>query len=145
MVPHRRPRPPRRRRHPAPDRTHRLPGQGPRSRRQHRRDRTRPPGPPRRPQAGVAAQPDPIAGKKLLAGVHRAPGTTLTALQLRTHCARHLPRAAVPHQLTVTDEPLPKTATGKVDRKALHTLVTPSTTTHAPVPAAAPLAEGIPS
>ncbi|MFI8364853.1 AMP-binding protein [Streptomyces sp. NPDC085612] len=96
-------------------------------------------------EAGVAAQPDPIAGKKLLAGVHRAPGTTLTALQLRTHCARHLPRAAVPHQLTVTDEPLPKTATGKVDRKALHTLVTPSTTTPAPAPAAAPLAEGIPS
>ncbi|MEV7525755.1 AMP-binding protein [Streptomyces sp. NPDC091371] len=97
-------------------------------------------------EAGVAALPDPIAGKRLVAGVQRAPGSTLTGLQLRTHCARHLPRAAVPHQLTVTDAPLPKTATGKVDRKALDrldrlTLSTGSTTT----PVATPLAEGIPS
>lgn len=96
-------------------------------------------------EAGVAALPDPIAGRKLIAGVQRAPGSTLTGLQLRTHCARHLPRAAVPHQLTLTDTPLPKTATGKVDRRALDRLDQLTTTTaHATAPAA-PLAEGIPS
>ncbi|MFG2877434.1 AMP-binding protein [Streptomyces sp. NPDC048337] len=93
-------------------------------------------------EAGVAALPDPIAGKRLVAGVQRAPGSQLTGLQLRTHCARHLPRAAVPHQLTLTDAPLPKTATGKVDRKALDRLDQPVPTT---TPAATPLAEGIPS
>ncbi|MER5873166.1 AMP-binding protein [Streptomyces sp. NPDC002044] len=95
-------------------------------------------------EAGVAALPDPIAGRKLIAGVQRAPGSTLTGLQLRTHCARHLPRAAVPHQLTLTDTPLPKTATGKVDRRALDRLDQLTTTAHATAPAA-PLAEGIPS
>ncbi|GHB52105.1 hypothetical protein GCM10010347_22470 [Streptomyces cirratus] len=76
-------------------------------------------------EAGVAARPDPIAGKKLVAAARRAPGSTLTVLELRGHCARNLPRAAVPTQLTLTDEPLPKTATGKVDRKALDR-ITPS-------------------
>lgn len=70
-------------------------------------------------EAGVAARPDPIAGKKLVAAARRVPGSTLTVLELRGHCARNLPRGAVPTQLTLTDEPLPKTATGKVDRKAL--------------------------
>ncbi|WP_327411567.1 AMP-binding protein [Streptomyces sp. NBC_01233] len=100
-------------------------------------------------EAGVAALPDPIAGKRLVAAVHRAPGATLTGLQLRTHCARHLPRAAVPHQLTLTDTPLPKTATGKVDRKALDRLDRPDSPTATPAPATTPvvtpLAEGIPS
>ncbi|MEU2450826.1 AMP-binding protein [Streptomyces sp. NPDC012765] len=108
-------------------------------------------------EAGVAALPDPIAGKRLVAAVQRAPGTTLTGLQLRTHCARHLPRAAVPHQLTVTEAPLPKTATGKVDRKQLDRLdrqapttgttagSTVGTTRSTTAPVATPLAEGIPS
>ncbi|MBT2479855.1 AMP-binding protein [Streptomyces sp. ISL-94] len=105
-------------------------------------------------EAGVAALPDPIAGKRLVAGVQRAPGSALTGLQLRTHCARHLPRAAVPHQLVLTDAPLPKTATGKVDRKALDRLDQPasttastraSTTAPTTTPVAPPLAEGIPS
>ncbi|MFB7182360.1 AMP-binding protein [Streptomyces sp. NPDC056257] len=95
-------------------------------------------------EAGVAALPDPIAGKRLVAAVRRAPGATLTGLQLRTHCARHLPRAAVPHQLTLTDAPLPKTATGKVDRKALDQLGSP-TVTPVTTSVATPLAEGIPS
>ncbi|MFJ7593242.1 AMP-binding protein [Streptomyces sp. NPDC097617] len=94
-------------------------------------------------EAGVAALPDPIAGKRLVAAVHKTPGSTLTGLQLRTHCARHLPRAAVPHQLTVTETPLPKTATGKVDRKALDRLDRPATGITAPL--STPLAEGIPS
>lgn len=88
-------------------------------------------------EAGVTARPDPIAGRKLVAGVQRIPGSTLTGLQLRRHCAQHLPRAAVPTQLTLTDSPLPKTATGKVDRNALDRLEQLTTTTTTP--------EGIPS
>ncbi|MFE2288796.1 AMP-binding protein [Streptomyces sp. NPDC059443] len=99
-------------------------------------------------EAGVAALPDPIAGRRLVAAVQRAPGSALTGLQLRTHCARHLPRAAVPHQLTLTDALLPKTATGKIDRKALDRLdqpTSPAAESSAATSAATPLAEGIPS
>ncbi|MER5889420.1 AMP-binding protein, partial [Streptomyces sp. NPDC001941] len=70
-------------------------------------------------EAGVAARPDPLTGKKLVAGVRRAPGSGLNSLQLKEHCARSLPKAAVPTVLRIVDEPLPKTSTGKVDRNAL--------------------------
>ncbi|MFC8538568.1 AMP-binding protein [Streptomyces sp. NPDC057249] len=77
-------------------------------------------------EAGVAAEPDPLTGKRLVAGVRRAPGSGLNSLLLKEHCARSLPRAAVPGVLRITDEPLPKTATGKVDRTALDRLGGPS-------------------
>ncbi|MGW1355029.1 AMP-binding protein [Streptomyces sp. NPDC002409] len=70
-------------------------------------------------EAGVVARPDPLTGRTLVAGVRRAPGTGLNSLQLKEHCARGLPGAAVPTVLRITDEPLPKTSTGKVDRNAL--------------------------
>ncbi|MFE0684171.1 AMP-binding protein [Streptomyces sp. NPDC058961] len=90
-------------------------------------------------EAGVAALPDPIAGKALVACVQRAPGSALTGLELRKHCAQRLPRAAVPHRLTLTDAPLPKSANGKVDRNAVAPLAQLSSTT---TPVAAPLTEG---
>ncbi|MFJ1915724.1 AMP-binding protein [Streptomyces sp. NPDC088147] len=73
-------------------------------------------------EAGVAAVPDPIEGRRLVAAVQAEPGSGLSSLTLRQHCARRLPRAAVPAKLRIVDEPLPKTATGKVDRKALDRL-----------------------
>jgi acyl-coenzyme A synthetase/AMP-(fatty) acid ligase len=35
---------------------------------------------------------------------------------MRGHLARRLPRAAVPTALRITDDPLPRTSTGKADR-----------------------------
>ncbi|MFI2611173.1 AMP-binding protein [Kitasatospora sp. NPDC018619] len=70
-------------------------------------------------EAAVAAASDPLTGKRLHAAVQRAPGSALNTLVLREHLARNLPRAAVPEKLAVHDDPLPKTATGKVDRKAV--------------------------
>lgn len=70
-------------------------------------------------EAAVRAVPDPIAGRVLAAAVHRAPGSGLTSLALREHCVATLPRNAVPSSLRLSDEPLPKTATGKVDRTAV--------------------------
>jgi acyl-coenzyme A synthetase/AMP-(fatty) acid ligase len=69
-------------------------------------------------EAAVIAVPDPIAGRKLVAGVQRAPDSKLNSLTLRQHCARRLPQAAIPSTLHIVDEPLPKTSTGKVDRNA---------------------------
>ncbi|MFF4922558.1 AMP-binding protein [Kitasatospora sp. NPDC001261] len=70
-------------------------------------------------EAAVAAASDPLTGKRLHAAVQRTPGSTLNSLVLREHLARNLPRAAVPEKLAIHDAPLPKTATGKVDRKAV--------------------------
>ncbi|SDI44363.1 Acyl-CoA synthetase (AMP-forming)/AMP-acid ligase II [Actinokineospora alba] len=70
-------------------------------------------------EAAVAAVPDPVAGLKLAAAVHRAPGSRLDSVVLREHCVRTLPRAAIPSTLRIADDPLPKTATGKVDRTAV--------------------------
>ncbi|MGW0737584.1 AMP-binding protein [Streptomyces sp. NPDC002851] len=67
-------------------------------------------------EAAVLALPDPVAGRLLHAVARRAPGSTLTSLILRGRLARALPRAAVPTVLRLTDEPLPRTSTGKVDR-----------------------------
>ncbi|WP_081236259.1 AMP-binding protein [Streptomyces viridosporus] len=73
-------------------------------------------------EAGVTARPDPLTGRQLVAGVRRTPGSGLNSLLLKEHCARSLPRAAVPAVLRVVDGPLPKTTTGKVDRTALDRL-----------------------
>ncbi|WP_317441813.1 AMP-binding protein [Streptomyces collinus] len=68
-------------------------------------------------EAAVLAVPDPVAGRALRAVARRAPGSAVNSLSLRGHLARGLPRAAVPAGLLITDEPLPRTATGKVDRE----------------------------
>ncbi|MEV4315403.1 AMP-binding protein [Actinocrispum sp. NPDC049592] len=73
-------------------------------------------------EAAVVAVPDPIAGKKLVAAVYRAPDSKLNSLTLRQHCARRLPQAAIPSTLTIVDTPLPKTSTGKVDRNQVESL-----------------------
>ncbi|TCO52827.1 AMP-binding protein [Actinocrispum wychmicini] len=73
-------------------------------------------------EAAVVAVPDPIAGRKLVAAVQRAPDSKLNSLSLRQHCARRLPQAAIPSTLHIVDTPLPKTSTGKVDRNAVESL-----------------------
>ncbi|MFJ4190978.1 AMP-binding protein [Kitasatospora sp. NPDC089509] len=70
-------------------------------------------------EAAVAAASDPLTGKRLHAAVRRTPGSALNTLRLREHLARNLPRAAVPERLAIQDAPLARTATGKVDRKAV--------------------------
>ncbi|MGQ0776808.1 MAG: AMP-binding enzyme [Pseudonocardiales bacterium] len=73
-------------------------------------------------EAAVLARPDPLAGRRLVAAVQRTPASGLNSLALREHCARRLPRMAVPSTMRIGDEPLPKTSTGKVDRTAVDRL-----------------------
>ncbi|MGW6441552.1 AMP-binding protein [Lentzea sp. NPDC055074] len=70
-------------------------------------------------EAGVAAVPDEFAGHLLHALVRRVDGSTLTSLVLRTHCAALLPRSGIPSSLVVTSDPLPRTTSGKVDRRRI--------------------------
>lgn len=82
-------------------------------------------------EAGVAARPDPVGGRQLVSAVRRAPGSTLNSLELRAYSSRHLPRGAVPALMHITDEPLPKTSTGKVDRSAVTRMTGPAAGSHA--------------
>jgi amino acid adenylation domain-containing protein len=70
-------------------------------------------------EAAVVARADPLTGRELISAVRRTPGSSLNSLALRKHCARRLPRAAIPSAMRILDEPLPRTATGKVDRTAI--------------------------
>jgi acyl-coenzyme A synthetase/AMP-(fatty) acid ligase len=67
-------------------------------------------------EAAVVAVPDQLAGNRLHAVVRRSPDAELNGLQLRSHCAAALPRTAVPGRVEITDQPLPRTSTGKIDR-----------------------------
>lgn len=69
-------------------------------------------------EAVVAPTRDPISGHEVLAVVRRAERSVLNSLQIRSHCISLLPRAAVPKFIRITDDPLPRTATGKLDRLA---------------------------
>jgi acyl-CoA synthetase (AMP-forming)/AMP-acid ligase II len=69
-------------------------------------------------EVAVIALPDPEAGNRLHAVVRPGPGE-LTGLGLRQHCAQRLARAAIPSVIRLTDAPLPRTSTGKVDRNRI--------------------------
>ncbi|WP_326700284.1 AMP-binding protein [Streptomyces sp. NBC_01754] len=70
-------------------------------------------------EAGVTVLPDPVEGRHLLAVARLADGSTATSLDLKRHCTARLPRGSVPAALVPVREPLPRTGTGKVDRRAL--------------------------
>lgn len=56
-------------------------------------------------------------GQEVVAIVVRRPGATLEEEQLRTHCADRLAYFKVPAKWIVTEDPLPRNATGKLMRK----------------------------
>ncbi|MFB6556232.1 AMP-binding protein [Streptomyces sp. NPDC056405] len=70
-------------------------------------------------EAVVLAVPDPVAGHLLHAVLRRVPGARVKTLGLRQHCAARLPTAALPSTLRLSEDPLPRTSTGKVDRQSL--------------------------
>jgi acyl-coenzyme A synthetase/AMP-(fatty) acid ligase len=70
-------------------------------------------------EVAVIAVPDELAGARLHATVRREADAKLNSLQLRQHCATRLARTEMPSTIAIVTEPLPKTSTGKVDRKAV--------------------------
>lgn len=69
-------------------------------------------------EVAVAGVPDPVHDEAVAAWVVPLPGTTLTAQDVRRHCAAHLAGFKVPSTVTVVDR-LPRTATYKVARPDL--------------------------
>jgi amino acid adenylation domain-containing protein len=70
-------------------------------------------------EAVVVAEADILTGHRLLCAVRRQTGSALHSLELRQHCIERLPQAAVPSGMTILDEALPRTSTGKPDRQAV--------------------------
>jgi len=63
------------------------------------------------------AVPDELAGSRLHALVRKELDSKLNSLSLRQHCAGRLARTEMPSSIEIVTEPLPKTSTGKIDRK----------------------------
>jgi len=74
----------------------------------------------------VIAVPDDIDGHALHAVIEAAPSsgrTRLTSLVLRRVCVECLPAAVMPASFTIVEVPLPRTSTGKIDRKSVEDAV----------------------
>jgi acyl-coenzyme A synthetase/AMP-(fatty) acid ligase len=68
-------------------------------------------------EAVVIPIPDEVVGNRLHAVVETRADTPPNTLDLRRHCAAHLPRTAVPARFIVSPDRLPRTSTGKPDRR----------------------------
>jgi acyl-coenzyme A synthetase/AMP-(fatty) acid ligase len=68
-------------------------------------------------EVAVVAVADAVTGSRLRAVVRRADSSRLDSLILRRHCAGRLEPAAIPSRIDIVTYPLPKTTTGKVDRR----------------------------
>ena len=60
--------------------------------------------------------PDPRMGEKLAATLVVAADANVSDEGVKAHCREHLAIYKVPREVTLTPEPLPRTASGKVDR-----------------------------
>jgi amino acid adenylation domain-containing protein len=69
-------------------------------------------------EAAVVAMPDQEIGNRIKAFVCTLQPGMLTKFDLQTHCASRIPKYMVPESIEFCEE-LPKTSTGKVDRKRL--------------------------
>jgi amino acid adenylation domain-containing protein len=69
-------------------------------------------------EAAVIGVPDRLLGEAVQAHVAPQPGRDLDERALIAYCARHLEDYMVPRQVVIHDE-LPKTANGKLDKRAL--------------------------
>jgi acyl-coenzyme A synthetase/AMP-(fatty) acid ligase len=68
-------------------------------------------------ECAVVGVPDDLAGTRLHALLRKEPDSKLNSLTLRQHLAQRLARTEMPSTIEIVTEPLPKTSTGKIDRK----------------------------
>jgi O-succinylbenzoic acid--CoA ligase len=70
-------------------------------------------------EAAVFARADPEWGEAVVARVRLRAGAAATAADLRAHCTATLARFKVPKDVQITPDPLPRTPSGKLLRRAL--------------------------
>jgi acyl-CoA synthetase (AMP-forming)/AMP-acid ligase II len=71
-------------------------------------------------ESAVVGRPDPAMGEEVTAFVRPHEGVALDIDGLTSHLRGRLAAFKVPSQIIVTTEPLPRTATGKLQKRALH-------------------------
>lgn len=76
-------------------------------------------------EVAVVGLPDPVWGEIVVAAVTPRPGRDVSESELRAHAGQTLADYKVPERVIITME-LPKTATGKVHRKAVRDALTAS-------------------
>jgi long-chain acyl-CoA synthetase len=69
--------------------------------------------------AAVVGIPHPVLGEEVGAVVHTAPGTTVTADELRRHVGARLAAFKVPVRIWFSEEPLPRNPAGKILKREL--------------------------
>jgi amino acid adenylation domain-containing protein len=65
----------------------------------------------------VIALTDEEIGNRIVAVVTPHPVNRVTGLELKVYCAERLARYAIPHRFVIRSSPLPRTASGKIDKK----------------------------
>jgi fatty-acyl-CoA synthase len=70
-------------------------------------------------EAAVVGVPDPEWGEVPQAVVIAKPGRSVSAAELEERCRRDLANYKVPKRWSVRQEPLPRTASGKIQRHIL--------------------------
>ncbi len=70
-------------------------------------------------EAAVIALQDPEKGHKIVAVVVPRNGSGISMIDLKLYCARHLAKYAIPHIFDIHQSLLPKTSSGKIDKKQL--------------------------
>lgn len=74
-------------------------------------------------EAAVVGRPDPVLGERVHAFVRPVEGATLDEAAVRTFCAERLSDYKVPESVTLTADPLPRNANGKLQKPALRALL----------------------
>lgn len=69
-------------------------------------------------ESAVFGMPDEILGERIVACVVADPSSHITSDEVRTHCLRFLPLVRVPREVRFS-RGLPKTTSGKIDRRSL--------------------------
>jgi acyl-CoA synthetase (AMP-forming)/AMP-acid ligase II len=70
-------------------------------------------------EAAAVGRPHPEWGEAVTALVRVRDGAAVTAEDLRAHCAGRLARFKVPKAYVFVEDPLPRTGSGKLLRRAL--------------------------
>ncbi len=74
-------------------------------------------------EVAVIALPDPELGHKIFAVVVTRPGFSVSVIALKRFCAEKLAKYAIPHIFDIRQSSLPKTSSGKTDKKQLKTKI----------------------
>ncbi|HEU0203265.1 MAG TPA: long-chain fatty acid--CoA ligase, partial [Burkholderiaceae bacterium] len=70
-------------------------------------------------ESAIVGKPDPVLGERVHAFVCLRPGATASADELRRFCAERVADYKVPESYTVSHEPLPRNANGKLLKREL--------------------------